>query len=149
MKCPNCGGEVSVNETHCPYCGTLNPEGASFHSEVHKRRTFNEFLRNEMKKQMQLPLLQRILNLCILIMALLFLLLFFLNMGWFLIKDGDLIRPWPPKDLDTRLETLYEEGRFGELYALMDTYRLEGEDYPYLPPGRRGLSSEHADGADL
>ena len=30
MKCPYCGGEVSVNDVRCPYCGNLNPEGAAF-----------------------------------------------------------------------------------------------------------------------
>ena len=28
IECPNCGASYSVEETRCPYCGYINPEGA-------------------------------------------------------------------------------------------------------------------------
>lgn len=52
MKCKNCGGNVSVNDLKCPYCGTPNPEGMAFQKEVHKKKRFNEYLREEIMEQM-------------------------------------------------------------------------------------------------
>ena len=28
VVCPNCGGDISVEDARCPYCGALNPSGA-------------------------------------------------------------------------------------------------------------------------
>ena len=28
MTCPNCGGDVAMDDARCPYCGALNPVGA-------------------------------------------------------------------------------------------------------------------------
>lgn len=52
MKCPNCGGEVSVNQVKCPYCGTPNPEGMLFQENVRQKTRFNEYLREKVKEQM-------------------------------------------------------------------------------------------------
>ena len=87
MKCPYCGGEVSVNDVRCPYCGNLNPEGAAFQGEVRRRRKLNEYLRQKMRDQLWLPLAQRIMNLAIVILALLWILVTVLGMIWYLVRD--------------------------------------------------------------
>ena len=69
MKCPNCGGEISVNELKCSYCGTPNPEAAAFHEKVQKKRNLNQFLREQIQKQMALPLFTRALNLSLAVMG--------------------------------------------------------------------------------
>ena len=130
MKCPYCGGEVSVNDVRCPYCGNLNPEGAAFQGEVRRRRKLNEYLRQKMRDQLWLPLAQRIMNLAIVILALLWILITVLGMIWYLVRDPRTLGLGRPDDYESQLETLYDEGRYGELYAYMDRYSLDGQDYP-------------------
>lgn len=130
MKCPNCGGEVSVNDLVCPYCGSPNPEGAAFHEEVQKRRKFNEYIKEKVRKQMRLPLAHRIMNLSILILLLLFLLLTVISLGFCLIQDTHVFGLGIPRDIETQMEQLYKEGHYGELYALINEYNVEGRDYP-------------------
>ena len=130
MKCPNCGGEVSVNDTRCPYCGSLNPEGAAFQGEFRRRRNLNEYLRQKVRSQMRLPLAQRIMNLSIVILSLLLVLSLALGLMWSLFRDRDALGLGRPSDFEAQMETLYTEGRYEELYRYMSRYGIEGEDYP-------------------
>lgn len=130
MKCPHCGGEVSVNDRKCPYCGTDNPEGVAFHDEVHRRRRFNEYLKAKTKEQMMLPLAQRIMNLILLVLFLILLFLFILYLGISLIQENAFSGFMRPKDYDSQLTQMYEEGRYGELNAAMREWDIPSEDYP-------------------
>ena len=130
MKCPYCGGEVSVNDVRCPYCGNLNPEGAAFQGEVRRHRKLNEYLRQKMREQLRLPLAQRILNLAIAILILLLVLINVLFIIWYLVRNPQTLGLGRPSDYGAQIERLYDEGRYGELYAYMDRYSLEGTDYP-------------------
>lgn len=131
MKCPNCGGEVSVNDIKCPYCGTPNPEGIRFQEEVHRRRSFNEYLQDKIKEQMRMPLMQRILNLSIFFLILLFFLQLLMSLGLYLLSEGNVLAGLHrPKDYEEQMAQMYESGSYGELYDFMDRYGLEGEDYP-------------------
>ncbi len=47
MKCKNCGGDYSVNEAKCSFCGTPNPEGARRLEEKRRRLDFFRLLRLE------------------------------------------------------------------------------------------------------
>lgn len=130
MKCPNCGGEVSVNDIKCPYCGTPNPEGIQFQAEVHRRRSFNGYLRDKIKEQMQMPLMQRILNLSIFFLILLLLIQLLMSLGLYLLSEGNVLAGLHrPKDYEEQMAQMYESGSYGELYDFMDRYGLEGEDY--------------------
>ena len=130
MKCPNCGGEVSVNDIRCPYCGAPNPEGAAFQGEVRRRRKLNEYLRRKMRAQLRLPLAQRIMNLAILILALLLILGMILTAVWGMILDPSILGFGRPRDYEEQMDAMYEEGRYGELYAFMDRYGIDGQNYP-------------------
>ncbi len=88
MKCPNCGGEVSVNEIKCSYCGTPNPEGLAFQGEVRKRRRFNVQLKQQIEKQMALPLKIRVLNLSLVVLAILFFVLLLFNLVLYMFLEG-------------------------------------------------------------
>lgn len=131
MKCPNCGGEVSVNDVKCPYCGTPNPEGIRFQEEVHKRRSFNEYLRAKIKEQMRMPLLQRVMNLSIFFLFLLFMIQLFVSLGVYMAAEGNLLGGLiRPDDYEEQMAGLYAEGSYGELDAFMTKYNIEPADYP-------------------
>lgn len=130
MKCPYCGGEVSVNDIKCPYCGSSNPEGIAFHDEVHKRKRFNEYLKDQTKKQMLLPLTQRIINLAILVLFLITLFLLILSLGIFLIQDHAFASFKRPRDYDAQLTRMYEEKHYGRLDAAMSEWDIPSKDYP-------------------
>lgn len=130
MKCPNCGGDVSVNDLRCPYCGTPNPEGIAFQEEVHKRKRFNEYLRKKITEQMQLPLMHRILNLGLIILFLIALLLFLVSLGIFLFQDIGFPTLIRPRDYKEQMAQMYEEGRYNELDHAMESWNLEPSDYP-------------------
>lgn len=131
MKCPNCGGEVSVNDIKCPYCGTPNPEGIQFQAEVHERRSFNEYLRNKIKEQMRLPLMQRILNLSIFFLLLIFIIQIFISVGIYVLAEGNVLAGLRrPEDYELQMAQMYEEGSYGELRSFMEQYGVDGTDYP-------------------
>ncbi|MBS6396336.1 MAG: zinc ribbon domain-containing protein [Clostridiales bacterium] len=130
MKCPNCGGEVSVNDLKCPYCGTPNPEGIAFHQEVHKRRRFNQYLKDKTMEQMRLPLAHRILNLSLVILFLIVFLLLLVDLGMFLIAEDAFASFRLPDDYEQQMAQMYEEEQYGELDAFMDQYEIEPADYP-------------------
>lgn len=131
MKCPNCGGEVSVNDVKCPYCGTPNPEGIRFQEEVHKRKSFNEYLRRKIEEQMRMPLLQRVLNLSIFFLLLIFIIQMFISVGIYVLTEGNVLAGLRrPKDYETQMAQMYEDGSYGELRNFMEQYGIEGADYP-------------------
>lgn len=131
MKCPNCGGEVSVNDIKCPYCQTPNPEGIHFQEEVHKRKHFNQYLRQKLTEQMRVPLLQRCINLSIFFLFLLLIVQLAISLGIYLIAEGNILGGLSkPEDYEEQMTKLYEDGSYGELNAFMDQYHLENSDYP-------------------
>lgn len=131
MKCPNCGGEVSVNDVKCPYCGTPNQEGILFQSEVHKRKRFNQYLRQKITEQMRIPLIQRCMNLGIFFLILLFVIQIFISLGIYLVSEGHIFAGlFRPDDYEEQMAALYEEGSYGELNAFMERCHLESSDYP-------------------
>lgn len=131
MKCPNCGGEVSVNDVKCPYCGTPNPEGIHFQENVRKRKRFNEYLREKIREQMRIPLAHRVLNLSTFFLILLLLLQSLVSFCVYLIgEEHALAGLFRPKDYETQMVQMYENGEFGQLDAFMDRYSIENTDYP-------------------
>jgi len=131
MKCPNCGGEVSVNDVKCPYCQTPNQEGILFQNEVHKRKRFNEYLRRKVIEQMRMPLIQRCMNLGILFLILLLVFQMIMSLGIYLFAEEAVFTGiFKPDDYEEQMAALYEEGSYGELNAFMDRCRLENTDYP-------------------
>lgn len=130
MKCPNCGGNLSVNDVKCPYCGTPNPEGIAFQEEVHTRIHINEFLRKDIQEQMKLPLLHRILNLSVIILLFITFLLLGLSLILHIITDIGLPILNRPRDYEEQLEQIYQEGLYEELKHAMEQWNLDGSDYP-------------------
>lgn len=62
MKCSNCGGEVPSYSEKCPYCGTVNPEGAAFREEVQRRMEKNRLLRPFLRKQKTPEFVQKLMT---------------------------------------------------------------------------------------
>lgn len=130
MKCKNCGGNVSVNDLKCPYCGTPNPEGMAFQKEVHKKKRFNEYLREEITEQMKLPLRHRVLNLSLIILLVITFLLFALCIVVHVIFDIGIPSLNRPRHYEEQLEQMYEDGLYGELDYAMESWNLDASDYP-------------------
>lgn len=131
MKCPNCGGEVSVNDTECPYCHSPNSEGIHFQQQVQKKRRFNQYLREKTQEQMRLPVLKRTLNLAVFFLVLLFIVQLLFGLGFYLFAEENILAKFMrPDDWEEQMAVLYEEGAYGELDAFMEYYYIENTDYP-------------------
>ncbi len=57
MKCPNCGGQMGLEDAFCPYCGTRNAEAAQHQSDMAHFR--QEYQRTQAEVAQKTSFLQR------------------------------------------------------------------------------------------
>ena len=133
MKCKNCGANYSSRDLQCPYCDTPNPRGVLWYHQRTQAQSDYE------KGLLLLPLLRRvainrILNRVLIAEALILCLLLAGIFAFFAVEDlaGTVSLQWNRQAIQTELDVLYEQQRYGELYSRMqDADMMDEENYAY------------------
>lgn len=137
MKCKSCGGNYAARELNCPYCGNLNPTGHLWRRERRKAEQDYETAAGQLP-QLRRKMANKIINRVLLIEAALFVLLIAGMALVFYIGDISMQANAGLKksELQSEMAELYEQERFGELYALLNDYNLDGQEhYEYMQMG--------------
>ena len=131
MKCKGCGASFPSRELACPYCGRENHRGLAW--LAHRKAAEEEYQRVLEAAGVSLKRIafNRILNRALIGLGLLFVLTILLVFVYFFAAEGisSLSVALQKGKIEKQMETLYQEERFGELYALLDKADLFSEDY--------------------
>lgn len=131
MRCKNCGANYRSKELFCPYCKTPNPRGLMWQRERHKAEQEYTHVKDEVLPQLRLEAANRILNRLLAIEAALAV-LFFISACIVFALSGAVSKAdavFHRDEIEEEFLTLYEQERFGELYARLDDTDLFGEEY--------------------
>lgn len=123
MKCSNCGANYKALDYRCPYCNTPNRRAKAL--QKHKRSSDIEYSNALIATGNATGnyTVNRVLNRVLLIEAGLFLLLLIVSGVCMFIINGN-IKTMSNRQITDRLETLYNEGEFGELNDLMKEHNI-------------------------
>ncbi len=131
MKCKNCGANYRSRELFCPYCKTPNPRGKLWKQQRQAAQQDYQWAAGEVVPVLRWRAANRILNRVLLIeLGLLVLcvigVIAAFALGNTALQAGIL---QGNGEINEELAALYEEERFGELYARLSETELFGEDY--------------------
>lgn len=132
MKCKNCGGQYKTRELMCPYCSTENLLGKMWSFQRSEAELSYEEERKKVGKYMVSPyMINRILNRCLLVLGLLYVLLF---LGVVLASGGESVykylKFWLNREkIESRMEQYYEEEEWALLDSYMEQNAVDGTKY--------------------
>lgn len=133
MKCKNCAGQYRTIELQCPYCGTENLIGKIWSVQRSEAERAYEEECKKVKKQISSPyMLNRIMNRCIVVLILLYIVyiggvvLFFKAENKIEIaqRDNNI------EEIERQMEEYYITGQFGKLDVYMRETKVDFLEYP-------------------
>lgn len=130
MKCKCCGVNYTARELRCPYCGNENPTGWLWKRQRDQAELDYKNAAESLPK-LRRKMANRVLNWVLIIETVLFILLFAGVALVFYVSDvsHQATAALNKAELNAEMSALYEQERFGELYALLQDYDLTGQDY--------------------
>lgn len=129
MKCTGCGANYPSRELACPYCGTPNPRGRAWQRERQAAESEVAGVTAAALPVLRARRYDRILNRVLLAEGVFLALLI---IGAFVAAFLAGVRRAPSPQEEAVLASLYEEGRYDELYARMsDADLFDDAHYEY------------------
>lgn len=133
MKCKNCCGNYSSRELQCPYCGTDNPHGRLWNRRRDRAEFDLQTAEESAKPVIRRYLANRALNRVLLIeaaVAVMFI-LFVIAVAFFSDNGTALSNHLNQGSHISKLETMYEEERFSEMYCYLQDNNMFDDDLYY------------------
>lgn len=131
MKCKNCGGNCSVADKTCPYCGAANPAGLFWERQNKKAEAKYRATEAVVRKKLPLEVADKLATRILIGFGAALILSFLIMVAGALLFEGtfQMNNRLNQDKLEREMATLYDEGRFGELQKLMSDRELYGEEH--------------------